>query len=91
MLAVSKRVHIGSLLWARFGGRDYRPQHNLVLALGGESNIQKVRIQSPNCYAGRGCGHPAGQEGFLEKVAFWAETREMDGLGWAKRGWVSES
>lgn len=52
------QLFIGSLLCARFCGGDMGHQHNLVLALGGESSIQKVRIQSQNCYPGRGFGHP---------------------------------
>lgn len=54
---------------ARFCGADMGHLHNLVLALGGESCILKVRIQSPNCYPGRGCGPPSWGS------SLWAKTR----------------
>ena len=52
------QLFIASLLCAGFCGGDMGHQDNLVQALGGDGSFQKVRIQTPNCYPGRGCGHP---------------------------------
>lgn len=76
------QLFIGSLLCARLCGGAMGCRCNLALALGRERSIQKVRIQSPNCYPGRQCGHPdwtVRLGSLLGGSGLSADAREMNG------------